>query len=141
MPESKIPTTGSRTELAPSIKTFLKDHPDLHLGGEKDFHEERRKHLEVFGIHSIPKERVHPIGEVEFTALRGPHGTIPVRVFHPKSGEDRKKKGEAGALIYFHGGGYTVGSVDEFENGLRLIRKRANAMWTTHPIMKHVFSS
>lgn len=22
-------------------------------------------------------------------------------------------------LIYFHGGGYTVGSVDEFENGLR----------------------
>ena len=25
------------------------------------------------------------------------------------------------ALIYFHDGGYTVGSVDEFENGLRLL--------------------
>jgi acetyl esterase/lipase len=28
---------------------------------------------------------------------------------------------EAGALIYFHGGGYSVGSVEEFENGLRIV--------------------
>ena len=125
MAQSKIPTTGSRTQLTSSIKTFLKDHPNLHLGSEEDFHEERRKHLEVFGIHSIPKDKIHPIGEVEFTALRGPHGTIPVRVLHPKSGEGRRKKGEAGALIYFHGGGYTVGSVDEFENGLRLVAEES----------------
>jgi acetyl esterase/lipase len=120
MTRSKISTTGSRTQLASSIKAFLKDHPDLHLGGEEDFHEERRKHLEVYGIHAIPKEKVHPIGDVEFIALRVPHGTIPVRVLYPKSGEHKTMRGEAGALIYFHGSGYTVGSADEFENGLRL---------------------
>ncbi|KAF2636627.1 hypothetical protein P280DRAFT_501185 [Massarina eburnea CBS 473.64] len=125
MPESKIPTTGTRTQLAASIETFLKDHPTLHLGGEEDFHEERRHHLEVFGIHNIPKDKQHSIGEVEFTALRGPHGTIPVRVLYPKSGEDKRQKGEAGALIYFHGGGYTVGSVDEFENGLRMVAEES----------------
>jgi acetyl esterase/lipase len=28
-------------------------------------------------------------------------------------------------LIYFHGGGYTVGSVDEFENALRLVAEQS----------------
>jgi acetyl esterase/lipase len=125
MPSSNIPTTGTRSTLVPSIKQFLKEHDTLHLGGDEDFHGERRKHLEVFGIHSIPEEIQHPIGEVEFTAVRGPHGTIPVRVLYPKSGEEKRKKGEAGALIYFHGGGYTVGSVDEFENGLRQLAEES----------------
>ncbi|WVR08950.1 hypothetical protein IAU60_006009 [Kwoniella sp. DSM 27419] len=123
MPE--IPTTGSRTELHTSIKAFLEKFPDLHLGGQEDFHAERAHHLEVFGFHNIPVDKVHPIGDVEFTAVRGPHGTIPVRVFYPKSGEEKRKKGEAAALIYFHGGGYTVGSVDEFENGLRLLAEES----------------
>jgi hypothetical protein len=121
---SKIPETGTRGTLTPSIKKFLEQYSTLHLGGDEDFHAERRKHLDVFGIHSIPKGKQHPIGDVEFTAVRGPHDTIPVRVLYPKGGEEKKrkekkkkkkkkKKGEAGALVYVHGGGYTVGSVDE----------------------------
>lgn len=62
-----------------------------------------------------------PIHSVEFTAIRGPYGTIPILVLYPKSGEERRKYGDAGALIYFHGGGYTVDTVDEFENGLRTV--------------------
>lgn len=50
---------------------------------------------------------------------------IPIQVLHPKSGVSAKKNGEAGALIYFHDGGYTVGSVDEFENGLRLVAEES----------------
>jgi acetyl esterase/lipase len=121
MSSVEIPKTGTRTKLCSSIDKFLKDHSSLHLGGDEDFHAERRKHLEVFGFHNISKDKRHPIGNVEFTAVRGPHGTIPVRVFYPSSGDSARQKGEAGALIYFHGGGYTVGSVDEFENGLRLL--------------------
>ncbi|KAJ9621907.1 hypothetical protein H2203_006787 [Taxawa tesnikishii (nom. ined.)] len=123
--QKEIPTTGTRTQLHDSISKFLKDHPDLHLGGEGDFHAERLHHEKVFSIHNLPKDKVHPIGDVEFTALRGPHGTIPVRVLYPKSGEDKRKNGQAAALIYFHGGGYTVGSVDEFENGLRLLAEES----------------
>lgn len=120
---STIPTTGTRTALSPEIQKFLADNPTLHLGGEEDFHGERAHHLKVFGFHNIPEDKRHPISEVEFTAIRGPHGTIPIRVFYPKEAP-RSGKGNA-ALIYFHGGGYTVGSVDEFENGLRLLAEES----------------
>lgn len=102
MTTTSIPTTGSRTSLHPEIQKFLADHPTLHLGGEEDFHAERRHHLEVFGFHSLPQNKVHPIGEVEFTGIRGPYGTIPIRVFYPKAAP-RGGDGHS-ALIYFHGG-------------------------------------
>lgn len=124
---SQIPSTGTRSTLNAQIADFLKQNDTLHLGGDEDFHVERRKHLEVFGIHALPKDKIHPIGDIEFTAIRGPHGTIPVRVFYPKSGEDKRKNGEAAALVYMHGGGYTVGSVDEFENGLRFLAEESGA--------------
>ncbi|KAF1362587.1 alpha/beta-hydrolase [Lizonia empirigonia] len=123
--KQSIPKTGTCTKLIPSIAHFLKDNASLHLGGDEDFHSERRKHLSVFGIHAIPSGKQHAIGSVEFTSIRGPHGTIPVRVLYPKSGASHRQNGEAGALVYFHGGGYTVGSVDEFENGLRLLAEES----------------
>lgn len=124
-----IDTLHRRASLAPSIKIFFAANPRLHLGGKQLYTKERAHHLDVFGFHNIPIDKQHPIGEVEFTAVRGLHGTIPVRVFYPKSGEERRKKGEAAALVYFHGGGYTVGSVDEFENGLRLLAERVGSRW------------
>jgi acetyl esterase/lipase len=72
----------------------------------------------------LPEDQRVPIGEVEFEGVRGPHGTIPIRLFYPRAviGEGRGRTGkQIAALVYMHGGGYTVGSVDEFENRLRLI--------------------
>lgn len=122
---SRIPTTATRSAaIASSIVDFLKSHPDLHLGGENGFHRERKDHSEVLGFHALPDDQKAPIGEVEFEGVRGPHGTIPIRLFYPraviKEREEFSGK-KAAALVYMHGGGYTVGSVDEFENGLRLI--------------------
>ncbi|MCJ1472720.1 Carboxylesterase [Lambiella insularis] len=110
-----IPTTGTRSTLDGGVKAFLANNTDLHLGGAGDFHAERSHHAKVFGFHALEKSKHAPIHQVEFTAIRGPHGTIPVRVFYPKSGEGKRSKGESGALLYFHGGGYTVGTVDKFE--------------------------
>lgn len=126
-----IPSVGDRTELAQSIKEFLKDQADLHLGGQEDFHQERRRHLEVFGFHALPEKLQAPIGRVEFAGVRGKHGTVPIRLFYPKNFEDGRRGAAKGdvkmpALVYMHGGGYTVGSVDEFENGLRLLAEKAN---------------
>ncbi|KAK6953550.1 hypothetical protein Daesc_005855 [Daldinia eschscholtzii] len=118
----EIPTTGNRTTLASSIKSFLDQHPQLRLGGNEDFHTERRHHLEVFGFHKLGNEKRAPIKHVQFDGVRGRHGTILVRLFYPQSYADGKK---LPALIYFHGGGYTVGSVDEFENGLRMLAEAA----------------
>ncbi|KAJ4399887.1 hypothetical protein N0V85_005897 [Neurospora sp. IMI 360204] len=122
----RIPTVGPRArDLHYSIRDFLSAYPLLELGGQEHFTVERRRHQEVFGLHALPKDKIHPIDDVEFTAIRGPHGTIPIRILYPSSGKDSRNKGRAGALIYSHGGGYTVGSVDEFENGLRLVAEES----------------
>ncbi|OSC99103.1 hypothetical protein PYCCODRAFT_1438711 [Trametes coccinea BRFM310] len=122
---SPIPTVGNRSTLAPSVKQLLSQGPtaDLRLGGVESYSEERRHHTEVLGWHNLSEEAQTkaPIGAVEFTAVRTEHGTIPVRVFYPKSGEQHKSQGQAGALVYMHGGGYTVGCVDDFEHGLRVL--------------------
>lgn len=124
---SPIPKTGTRSTIDAELKAFLDDHKDLRLGGANDPRTERAHHLEVFGFHSLPKQLRAPIGRVEDIAIPGPHGTIPVRAFYPTSGEARAAKKDAAALVYFHGGGYTVGSVDEFENASRLIAEAAEA--------------
>ncbi|OTB02001.1 hypothetical protein M426DRAFT_265333 [Hypoxylon sp. CI-4A] len=95
----------------------------LRLGGHENFHTERRRHLEVFGLHNLPEEKQAAIGRVHFDGVRGRHGTTAVRLFYPRSFDSSSK---LPALIYFHGGGYTVGSVDEFENGLRLLTEAAD---------------
>jgi len=139
MSSTEIPTTGHRTSkpsltivlpllmilaaLSPEVQQFLHNNPTLHLGGEASFYAERSHHLSVFGIHAIPAHQQHSITSVEFTAIRGPHGTIPIRAFYPSTATRTSK--DCAALIYFHGGGYTVGSVDEFENGLRLLAEES----------------
>ncbi|KAJ9315223.1 hypothetical protein DTO271D3_4390 [Paecilomyces variotii] len=121
---ASIPKTGTRTQLDKEIEAFLSKNPDLHLGST-DFTHERQHHTRVFGFHALPEEQRAPIGHVEFVTLRGPYGTIPVRVFYPESGEDRTRADDAAALVYFHGGGYTIGTVDEFENGCRILAEEA----------------
>jgi acetyl esterase/lipase len=123
MTASNIPPTASRTSLAPEIQKLLNDHRTLYLGGEEDFHAERRHHIEVFGLHALPRDKIRPIGEIEFTAIRGPHWTIPLGVLCPRSAP--KSGNDQAALIYFHGGGYTVGFVDDFEIGLRLLAEES----------------
>ncbi|MCJ1382056.1 hypothetical protein MMC17_005168 [Xylographa soralifera] len=122
---SSIPKTGSRSILDSEVRSFLADHPDLHLGGAGDFTAERSHHTRVFGFHSLDDSKQAPIHQVEFTAIRGPYGTISIRVLYPASGQEKTRAGEAAALVYFHGGGYTVGTVDEFENGLRIVAEKS----------------
>jgi len=69
MPTKQFPTTGHRTNLAASLESFLKANPALHLGGDVDFHQERRHQLEVFGWHNLPRDKQAPIGKVEFHAI------------------------------------------------------------------------
>jgi alpha/beta hydrolase fold len=127
----QIPKTARRSSfIAPSLADFLNRNSDLHLGGEADFHQERRHHLEVLGFHALPENKKAPIGRVEFEGVRGPRGTIPIRLFYPKAitveGYDEDKS--VAALVYMHGSGYTVGSVDDFENGLRLVAEAADVI-------------
>ncbi|KAL6238346.1 hypothetical protein BDW75DRAFT_247438 [Aspergillus navahoensis] len=118
-----IPTAASRTTLDPEIDAFLKEYPQLVLGGG-NLLEERRIHTQLFGFTSHRPEKQAGIGRVEFTGFRGPHGTINVRVLYPSSPQ-LNAQNLTPALIYFHGGGYTVGAGDDFENGCRILAEKA----------------
>ncbi|KAL4963473.1 alpha/beta hydrolase [Aspergillus stella-maris] len=120
---TSIPKTGTRTTLDPEIATFTSSNPTLVLGGG-NLLSERRIHTQLVGLTNTPKEKQSPIRRVEFTALRGPHGAINIRVLYP-SHPQKSSRDLVPALIYFHGGGYTVGTADEFENGCRILAEKA----------------
>jgi acetyl esterase len=104
---SNIPAQVGRETMDAEIAKWLKTGPVL--GSHKPIHVQRREH-DAFIDKDPP-----PIGRIEHLALRGPHGTIPIRVYHPS----KPGLGEGGALIYLHGGGFIVGSLDQFETAMR----------------------
>ena len=108
MATNTIPSTGTRTTLAESVKRLLTSGPTskLHLGGVEAYSEERRHHTEVLGWYNLTEEAKlqAPIFAVEFAALRTKYGTVSIRIFYPNSGEEYRKNGHAGALVYMHGG-------------------------------------
>jgi acetyl esterase len=61
------------------------------------------------------------VDEVIDAAVEGPAGSIPVRVYHP--GNDRPLP----ALVYIHGGGWVVGSIDTHDKIMRLLAIRSGA--------------
>ncbi|MFF3756642.1 alpha/beta hydrolase [Streptomyces sp. NPDC002185] len=60
-----------------------------------------------------------PVAEVIDTTLPGPGGTLPVRIYRPAAAE-----GPLPVLVYFFGGGWTLGSI---ETGDAICRSLANA--------------
>lgn len=59
-------------------------------------------------FHEDPTEWVAPDIGIEDTAIDGPHGAIPVRVYRPRSAP-------AAALLWAHGGGFAGGTLDMAE--------------------------
>ncbi|HZV91647.1 MAG TPA: alpha/beta hydrolase [Caldimonas sp.] len=50
------------------------------------------------------------VGEVTELSARGPHGAIPLRLYRPIGAGDRARAQPV--LVYFHGGGWTIGDLD-----------------------------
>ncbi len=62
------------------------------------------------------------LGRIENTSITGPGGDIPIRVYARESGGLRP------ALIYFHGGGFVIGSVETHDALCRAIAKESDAI-------------
>jgi acetyl esterase len=56
-----------------------------------------------------------PVARIEDRSLPGPGGAIPVRVYAPASGEAPP------VLVYFHGGGFVIGSLESHDNVCRTL--------------------
>ncbi|MES3162096.1 MAG: alpha/beta hydrolase [Halorubrum sp.] len=78
-----------------------------------------------------------PVEAVRDLGFDGPHGEVPVRVYRPGNesdpragGGDDPREGTAGArtLVHFHGGGWTLGTLDSVDGICRELATRADAV-------------
>ncbi len=62
------------------------------------------------------------LARVEDRFIAGPHGEIPIRIYTPSHAES------APVLVWFHGGGFVVGSLESHDQVLRHIAKESGAI-------------
>ena len=68
-------------------------------------------------LRAMPRPRppvVTQVHSVSDGALPGPAGDIPIRVYRPS-------EQPSGVIVYYHGGGWTIGDLDTADAALRLI--------------------
>jgi len=66
-----------------------------------------------------PGPLMHDVTELEFD---GPHGPLRVRRYQPDVGV------ETPGLVYFHGGGFVLGSLDSYDNATRHLARATGAV-------------
>ena len=69
-----------------------------------------------------------PVAEVRDLAFDGPYGEVPVRVYRAETALDAADTGPTRALVHFHGGGWTLGTLDSVDGICRELAARADAV-------------
>ena len=63
-----------------------------------------------------------PVGKVEDREIAGPESQIPVRIYRPNG------TGPFGVLVYYHGGGWVLGNIENSDAEVRRLVNRANCV-------------
>jgi len=71
---------------------------------------------------AITQPEPPPVAEIKELSAEGPHGAIPLRLYRPTRRSD--DRATVPVLVYFHGGGWTIGDLDTHDV---LCRQLANA--------------
>lgn len=82
--------------------------------------EARRLALNVIPLAGEPEE----VAYTEDRQIPGPGGDIPTRLYYPKHGGD----GPYPALVYFHGGGWVIGSIETLDPVCRSLANGAGCV-------------
>ncbi len=73
-------------------------------------------------LNSMGAGSAEPVAEIAEREVPGPGGGIPVRVYRPDGDAPLPM------VVYFHGGGWTIGSVDAFDSVTRQVANAAGAI-------------
>lgn len=105
--------------LHPQVKTVLdlmtKAGPPMH-------HLTPEKAREQILAMRANKGDVEAVGKVEDRSIKGPGGDIPIRIYTPNG------RGPFPLLVYFHGGGWVVGSIETVDASCRALTNLANCI-------------
>lgn len=105
----------SSNELDPATVSFLDEFSKIFASiADLTIPEQREILKEMF---RVPKSQLEPMERIEDKVVRGRHGLINIRLFSPKN------EGPLPVIIYFHGGGWVYGSIEQSE---MICRKLAN---------------
>lgn len=64
-----------------------------------------------------------PVHRTEDRVIAGPGGDLPLRIYHPVETSEA-----LGVLVYFHGGGFTIGSIETAEPMSRFLAREASCI-------------
>jgi acetyl esterase len=68
------------------------------------------------------RRKAEAVARVESRGVKGPGGEIPIRIYWPEG------RGPFAVLVFFHGGGWVAGSIDEAEEGASRLANRSKAI-------------
>jgi acetyl esterase len=105
--------------LHPKVEKLLAGMARLGLKpiDETPLPEARRQMVEASGLLS-PPEPVHSSNDLTIPA---PEGEIPLRIYRPS-------EGSLPVVVYFHGGGWVIGSIDSHDGYCRSLANAANCV-------------
>jgi acetyl esterase len=70
----------------------------------------------------IPQSKGVALPSVEDRTIPGPQGQIPIRIYTPEG------TGKRPVIVFYHGGGWVVGSIDTHDNVARYLAKASGAV-------------
>jgi acetyl esterase len=86
---------------------------------EMDVPQARAVYAQAVADHGITPE---PLAEISERTIPGPAGDIPIRVYRPSASPPQP------VLVYFHGGGWTIGDLDVVHGACTVLANRASAI-------------
>lgn len=102
--------------LDPQMKKIL---DQMAAANDKPFHQMAPAEARELMERRLPKGAPTPVARVEDQSIPGPSGPIPIRIYTPSDHSTR------GALVYFHGGGWVVGSIAMVDDTCRRLANAA----------------
>jgi acetyl esterase len=115
-------TRPLRTELDPEVQTVIEEIAAEGVPGWSAMSVEsaRRVEDEVFSGGDPPG-----IGFVRDLAIPGPEQEIPIRVYR---NEELEESDPAPVLVYYHGGGWVLGTLDSIDGVCRRLARRGECV-------------
>ena len=110
------------TEFDPQMRAVLDNIaarcPEAWSVPEVPVAEARRRYAEERRFWNAERVALH---EVRDLAVEGPHGAVPLRLYHPVAERPLP------ALVFLHGGGWILGSNDTHDRIMRLLAQKSGA--------------
>jgi acetyl esterase len=111
--------------LHPQVEKLLAAQAGAQPLHELDVGQARRVHAEAASVQNGPPT---PVAGVEDLAAPGPAGAVPVRVYTPEAAAPGSGQAPPPVVVWFHGGGWVVGTLDTYDPLCRALAAASGAV-------------